>query len=158
MKSLLWGFLAALSLVVVGRGLVGVAAQTGGAAGAEAWKAGVYGDDWQEEAGRIQQVAPELLAGAGLPATASDEEAIASMPVELKAEIDQAVRDYYVRLDAVTSGYAGRKFLVRAAREVEGYFLLWIDEPEIMDGGRAIIYSRAKNRIVGEFWDGGIRG
>ena len=127
-------------------------------AGPDAWKASVYGEDWQLESEKIGLLIPEFAADQAIAATNSDADYVAAMPDELPVMISLAIETYYLKLEKITQGYAGRKFIITAARSVEGYILLWLDEPDIRDGGRAIIYSRQQDKIVADFIDGGTRG
>jgi len=124
----------------------------------EAWQAKVYGDDWEAQDALAKKAISALEKNEGIPATASDTEFLKSMPKERREKLDASVTAYYVKVDSVTPGRAGTKFLITAAREVEGFILLWVDEVEIRDGGRSLVYSVAKDQIITMFNDGGIRG
>lgn len=126
--------------------------------GIDSWKATVYGPDWVAENERLCTVVPGFAPDLPIAATASDSSNLASMHDETLQKIEKAVENYYLLLDKVTSGHAGQKFSITAARAVEGYILIWVDEPGIMDGGRALVYSCEKGKIIAAFWDGGIRG
>jgi hypothetical protein len=123
------------------------------------WKATAYGENWVEAEKQFKQAVPELASGAGVPFKDEDRTFWTNLPEERKKKVEEAVSAFYQALDTVTPGaYATRQFKITAAREVNGYILLWIDEPEIMDGGRSAVLSLETGTIVGEFWDGGIRG
>lgn len=122
------------------------------------WEVIVYGEDWQAEREKIGLCIPEFASGIAIPATAADKNNKNSLPVEVAQNITLAIENYYLLLDKISLGAAGRGFEITAARITEGYILLWIDEPGIMDGGRALVYSIKKGRIVADFFDGGIRG
>ena len=57
----------------------------------------------------------------------------------------------------VAEHHRGVKWQVSALREVDAHILLWLNFPEIMDGGVDIIYSKEKKAVVGTFL-GGYRG
>ncbi len=101
---------------------------------------------------------PEFASENAIPATDTDKANVAALPIETAQNVTRAIEKYYLALDKISVGYAGRKFEIYAARSIEGYILLWINEPEVMDGGRSLIYSIEKDRIVAAFSDGGIRG
>lgn len=134
------------------------AASTGVNNEAQAWQIAVYGEDCLTEAEKIGQRLPEFASGNAIPATDTDKANVAALPIETAQNVTRAIENYYLALDKISVGYAGRKFQIYATRSIEGYILLWIDEPEIMDGGRSLIYSIGKERIVADFSDGGIRG
>ena len=134
------------------------AAATAGNSEAQAWQIAVYGEDCLTEAEKIGQRLPEFASGNAIPATDTDKANVAALPIETAQNVTRAIENYYLALDKISVGYAGRKFQIYATRSIEGYILLWIDEPEIMDGGRSLIYSIGKERIVADFSDGGIRG
>ncbi len=122
------------------------------------WQASIYGEDWQSEREKIAANLPEFAAGNGIPATDADKAQLAALPIETAQNVTRAIENYYMLLEKTSQGYAGRKFEITAARRIDGYILLWLNEPEIRDGGRSIIFSTAKNKIVSDFWDGGYRG
>ncbi len=122
------------------------------------WETIVYGDDWQKEREKIGLCIPEFASGLAIPATQADKNNKNTLPVEVAQNITLAIENYYLLLDKISLGAAGRPFEITAARITEGYILLWIDEPGIMDGGRALVYSIEKGKIVADFSDGGIRG
>jgi len=122
------------------------------------WEAIVYGEDWQKEREKIGLCIPEFASGLAIPATQADKNNKNTLPVEVAQNITLAIENYYLLLDKISLGAAGRPFEITAARITEGYILLWIDEPGIMDGGRALVYSIEKGKIVADFFDGGIRG
>ena len=124
----------------------------------ETWQELVYGTDWQDERAKIAAKLPEFAAGLTIAASDSDAAGAASLPMDTAQNVVMAINRYYMLLDKIVIGYAGRKFKIAAARRIDGYILLWLEEPEVMDGGRAIIYSVEKNRIVADFYDGGLRG
>ena len=123
-----------------------------------AWQKDVYGEGWQADAEKISRLLPEFASESGIPATDADRAAVAALPIEVAQNVTRAIEKYYLALGKISYGYAGRKFAISAARRVDNYILLWINEPEIRDGGRAIIYSTDQDRIVAGFSDGGIRG
>ncbi|HNX76892.1 MAG TPA: hypothetical protein PLM07_13160 [Candidatus Rifleibacterium sp.] len=122
------------------------------------WQTDVYGEGWQSDAEKISRLLPEFASGNGIPATDADRVAVAALPIDVAQNVTRAIEKYYLALEKMSYGYAGRKFEIIGARRIDNYILLWIDEPEIRDGGRAIIYGGGKDRIVAEFSDGGIRG
>ncbi len=122
------------------------------------WQISVYGEDCSAEAEKIGQRLPEFASGNAIPATDADRGNVAALPIETAQNVTRAIEKYYLALDKISVGYAGRKFEIDAARSIEGYILLWLDEPEVRDGGRSLIYSIEKDRIVADFSDGGIRG
>lgn len=122
------------------------------------WETIVYGEDWETEHKKIGQILPEFAAQAAIPPTEADKAGTNKMSVDQAMNITRAIEQYYLRLDKITLGYAGRKFEITATRTIDNYILLWLNEPEVYDGGRAIIYSSEKNKIVAAFFDGGIRG
>jgi len=122
------------------------------------WETIVYGEDWQKEREKIGLCIPEFASGLAIPATEADKNNKNTLPVEVAQNITLAIENYYLLLDKISLGAAGRPFEITAARITEGYILLWIDEPGIMDGGRALVYSIEKGKIVADFSDGGIRG
>lgn len=122
------------------------------------WETIVYGEDWQKEREKIGLCIPEFASGLAIPATEADKNNKNSLPVEVAQNITLAIENYYLLLDKISLGAGGRPFEITAARITEGYILLWIDEPGIMDGGRALVYSIEKGKIVADFSDGGIRG
>ncbi len=122
------------------------------------WESVVYGEDWQAEREKIGLCIPEFASGVAIPATQADKNNKNTLPVEVAQNITLAIANYYLLLDKISLGAAGRPFEITAARITEGYILLWIDEPGIMDGGRALVYSINKGKIVADFSDGGIRG
>jgi len=124
----------------------------------ETWQELVYGSNWQREREKIAAVLPEFAAGLAIVASAPDTAEVTALPVDTAQNIVLAINRYYMLLDKIVIGYAGRKFKIAAARRIDGYILLWLEEPEVMDGGRAIIYSVENNRIVADFYDGGLRG
>ncbi|MDD3146914.1 MAG: hypothetical protein PHD82_06395 [Candidatus Riflebacteria bacterium] len=132
--------------------------QTADETGPAAWQTTVFGQDWQIERETIGKALPEFAAENGIKATDADRAQLAALPIETAEGITRAIANYYLLLDKFSAGYAGRKFEITAARKIDGYILIWLDEPEIRDGGRAIIYSTAKDKIVADFWDGGFRG
>ncbi len=125
---------------------------------AHAWQHAVYGEDCAAEVEKIMQRLPEFASENAIPATDTDKANVAALPIETAQNVTRAIEKYYLALDKISVGYAGRKFEIYAARSIEGYILLWINEPEVMDGGRSLIYSIEKDRIVAAFSDGGIRG
>lgn len=122
------------------------------------WETIVYGEDWQKEREKIGLCIPEFASGLAIPATQADKNNKNTLPVEVAQNITLAIENYYLLLDKISLGAGGRPFEITAARITEGYILLWVDEPGIMDGGRALVYSIEKGRIVADFFDGGIRG
>jgi len=122
------------------------------------WEAIVYGEDWQAEREKIGLCIPEFASGIAIQATQADKNNKNTLPVEVAQNITLAIENYYLLLDKISLGAAGRPFEITAARITEGYILLWVDEPGIMDGGRALVYSIEKGKIVADFFDGGIRG
>ena len=122
------------------------------------WETIVYGEDWQKEREKIGLCIPEFASGIAIPATQADKNNKNTLPVEVAQNITLAIENYYLLLDKISLGAGGRPFEITAARITEGYILLWIDEPGIMDGGRALVYSIEKGKIVADFSDGGIRG
>lgn len=124
----------------------------------QTWQAAVYGDDWAVEREKIGLLVPEFAQEQAVPATDLDRKQLSSLPEDTAINVTRALERYYFALDKLSIGYAGRKFQLTAARILDGYVLLWLDEPDILDGGRALIYSVAKDKIVADFSDGGIRG
>lgn len=124
----------------------------------DCWQAKVYGEDWAHAASCAGEVFPELRKESGVPATDADSEFCRKLPDEEKEKLNAAVAAYYERMAQITPAYAGRRFTISAVRESSDFCLLWIEEPEVCDGGRSLIYSRKSKTIVGDFWDGGIRG
>jgi hypothetical protein len=123
------------------------------------WQAEVFGADWQSLASDFRTAVPELASGTELASNAGDTLFWLKMPESGRQNIIAAVAAYYQALDRVVKGaYADRRFEVAAAREINGYVLLWIDEPGVFDGGRTAVYSIELRRIVGEFAGGGFRG
>jgi len=122
------------------------------------WEDIVYGEDWQTEREKIGLCIPEFASGIAIQATQADKNNKNTLPVEVAQNITLAIENYYLLLDKISLGAAGRPFEITAARITEGYILLWVDEPGIMDGGRALVYSIEKGKIVADFFDGGIRG
>ncbi len=122
------------------------------------WQATAYGEDCLVEHEKIGKCLPEFAAETAIPASDIDRASVAALHENLAQDITRAIENYYMRLETIDGGYAGRKFQIIAVRIVEGYVLIWLDEPEIRDGGRSLIYSIAKEKIVADFSDGGIRG
>ena len=125
---------------------------------ADAWKATVYGEDWKVEDARVKEKIPALKKHEGIKPTDADMQWLKTLAKERRAQVDAALDAYYINLGKVTPHWATAKHEIFAAREVDGYILLWVQEPEIKDGGRSVIYSKEKDKIVSDFWDGGIRG
>ncbi|MBF0411038.1 MAG: hypothetical protein HQM10_27095 [Candidatus Riflebacteria bacterium] len=76
-----------------------------------------------------------------------DEKSVASLPAEVFTAIDGYVK-------VCRNKDFKSKGKVYATRKVGEYFLLWVTEPDVMDGGFELIYSIEKNRIVGTFFGG----
>lgn len=119
----------------------------------------VFGTDWEEHWKEISGIFPEIN-GSSVPATPDDDTAWLMLPGDMKENIERAVRFYYKNASLVnnTPSQALTEFEVTAIRKIDDYILLWIMEPYIFDGGCSLIYSIENERIVGQFWDGGIRG
>ena len=61
-------------------------------------------------------------------------------------------------IGAVTRHYVNRslerKWVIKAARPVEGHVLLWIEFPQVDDGADHLIYSVPDGTVVGTFSGG----
>lgn len=111
-----------------------------------------YGCDKSTKPGPVKKppvLSPQERAAAGLPAAgeltlANDEDG--KHVLKLDSAVDDALGRYLEPLKV--------KWKICAARPVGDYILLWIGFPEVIDGGRDLIYSVKEQQIVGEFLGG----
>ncbi len=82
-----------------------------------------------------------------LQTNGDDEKFVAALPT-----------DVYAAIHAYVKEARGRDFNAQgniyAARKVGAYILLWVNEPQVDDGGFELIYSIADKRIAGSFFAG----
>jgi hypothetical protein len=116
----------------------------------------LYGNDWLLDEKEIRKIFPAI--DHAVPMTKKDISYCHAMGSDLKNKLKGAMNKYYGNVNTINGRADSAEYKITAVRELDGYILLWIAEPNIRDGGRSLIYSRTKNRIVGDFWDGGIRG
>ncbi len=76
-----------------------------------------------------------------------DEEFVASLTPEVYDAVDEYVKTAR-NLDFKSKGK------IHAAKMIGNFYLLWISQPDVFDGGFELIYSVEKKRIVGSFFAG----
>jgi hypothetical protein len=116
----------------------------------------LYGNDWLSDEKEIRKIFPAI--DNAVPIAKKDISYCNAMQSDLKNRLREAINKYYENVNTINDRADVVEYKITAARELDGYILLWIAEPNVRDGGRSLIYSRTKKRIVGDFWDGGIRG